>query len=55
VPIEDVAEFEKQLLQLLHAKYPQALESIKAGKLTDDVTTALDSAATEVSARFSTK
>lgn len=55
VPIEDVAEFEKQLLQLLHAKYPQALESIKAGKLTDDVTTTLDSAATEVSARFSTK
>lgn len=53
VPREQVAEFEKQLLQLLHAKYQDTvLEPIKAGKLTDDVTALLDRAAADVAARF---
>lgn len=53
VPRERVAEFERQLLQLLHAKYQDTvLEPIKAGKLTDDVTRQLEAAAADVAARF---
>ncbi|MDE6238882.1 MAG: F0F1 ATP synthase subunit alpha, partial [Muribaculaceae bacterium] len=53
VPAEKVAEFEKQLLQLLEAKYRQdVLEPIKAGKLTDDVTSKLTEAANQIAGQF---
>ena len=53
VPMEKVAEFEHQLLQLLHAKYQSdVLDPIKAGQLTDDVTAKLTQAASEVAARL---
>jgi F-type H+-transporting ATPase subunit alpha len=53
VPMTQVAEFEKQYLQLLHAKHADdVLAVISSGKLTDDVTEKLTSAAKEVSARF---
>ena len=49
VPIDKVADFEKQLLQLLHAKYQaDVLDVIKSGKLTDDATDKLTKAATDV-------
>ncbi len=35
VPVEKVAEFEKNFLQLMHAKHPEAMDAIRAiGKLT---------------------
>ena len=53
VPLDKVAEFEKQFLQLIHARHnDDVLKVIAAGKLTDDVTDKLTKAAAEVSARF---
>ncbi len=53
VPIEKVDEFEKQLLQLLEAKYrADVLDEIRAGKLTDDVTSKLTEAASLVAGQF---
>ncbi len=52
VPLDKVAEFEKLFLQLVHAKYPQAIEAILAGKLDDDVAEKLTSAAAEIAARY---
>jgi F-type H+-transporting ATPase subunit alpha len=53
VPMAKVAEFEKQYLQLLHAKHADdVLAVIASGKLTDDATAKLEAAAAEVSARF---
>ncbi len=52
VLLDEVAEFEKSYLQLLHAKYQSALDEIAAGKLTDEVTATLTQAAKEVSGRF---
>ncbi len=53
VPVEKVADFEKQFLQLLHAKYADDVLAVLAqGKLTDEVQDKLKSAAQEVAARF---
>lgn len=52
VPEASVADFEKQFLQLMHAKHQDAIDTIAAGKLTDDVTAVLTSAAAEVASRF---
>ena len=53
VPADKVAEFEKQLLQLLGAKYREdVLDPIKAGKLTDDVTSKLTEAANQIAGQF---
>ena len=53
VPLDKVAEFEKQLLQLLHAKYQaDVLDVIASGKLTDDVTSKLKEAASQIAAQF---
>ena len=56
VPLDKVAEFEQQLLQLLHARnQADVLDPIKAGKLTDDVVAKLSEAAREVAARYGDK
>ena len=53
VPIEKVADFEKQFLQLLHAKYADDVLALLAqGKMTDEVSDKLKTAALEVVARF---
>ncbi len=53
VPIDKVAEFEKQLLQLLEAKYrADVLDPIRQGKLTDDVTAKLTEAANQIAGQF---
>jgi len=53
VPLDKVAEFEKQLLQLLNAKYrADVLDVIRSGLLTDDATAKLAQAAGDVAARF---
>ncbi|MDE6588206.1 MAG: F0F1 ATP synthase subunit alpha [Paramuribaculum sp.] len=53
VPADKVAEFEHLLLQLLHAKYQaDVLDQIKAGQLTDDVTSKLTDAAREIASRY---
>jgi len=53
VPVDKVAEFEEQFLQLLHARHQaDVLDVIGAGKLTDDVTDKLTAAANDVAGRF---
>ena len=54
VPLDKVPDFEKQLVQLLHAKYNDSvLAPIAAGKLDDDIKSKLTEAANEVSAQYS--
>jgi F-type H+-transporting ATPase subunit alpha len=53
VPLDQVAQFQKQLLQLLHARHKDDVLAVLAqGKLTDDVTDKLTAAAKEVAAQF---
>ncbi|MDN3641934.1 F0F1 ATP synthase subunit alpha [Lutimonas halocynthiae] len=52
VPVEKVKEFEKDYLHLLRAKHSDILETLKAGKLTDEVTDTLELVAKEISAKF---
>ena len=52
VPVKKVKEFEKDYLEFLRAKHSDILETLKAGKLTDEVTDTLEKVAKEVSAKF---
>lgn len=53
VPMDKVAEFQKQFLQLLHARHQaDVLDQIKAGQLTDDVTAKLRAAALEIAGQY---
>ena len=52
VPVESVKEFENDFLVFLRAKHAGVLETLKAGKLTDEVTDTLEKAAKEISAKF---
>ena len=53
VPVNKVKEFEKDYLEYLNAKHRDTLDTLKAGKLTDEVIDTLRDAAKEVSAKFS--
>jgi len=52
VPVDKVKEFEKDYLQYLNAKHRDTLDTLKAGKLTDEVIATLTSAAKEVSLKY---
>lgn len=52
VPVEKVKEFESDYIEYLNAKHRNALDTLKAGKLTDEVIDILTSAAKEVSAKY---
>ena len=52
VPVEKVKEFEKDYLAYLDAKHRDTLDTLKAGKLTDEVTDTLTAAAKEISAKY---
>ena len=52
MPLDKVAEFEKNFLQLMHAKHPDTMEAIRQGKLDDDVTAVLTEAAAETAAAY---
>ncbi|REE83707.1 F-type H+-transporting ATPase subunit alpha [Lutibacter oceani] len=52
VPVEKVKEFESDFIQYLNAKHRGTLDTLKAGKLTDEVIDTLTSAAKEVSAKY---
>ncbi|MGB8374637.1 MAG: F0F1 ATP synthase subunit alpha [Salegentibacter sp.] len=52
VPVDKVREFERDYLEYLDAKHRDVLDTLKAGKLTDEVTDTLTSAAKEVSAKY---
>jgi len=52
VPVEKVKEFEKDYIDFLNAKHKDALNTLKDGKLTDEVIATLENVAKEVSAKF---
>ena len=52
VPVDKVREFEKDYLAYLDAKHRDVLDTLKAGKLTDEVTDTLTAAAKEISAKY---
>ncbi|HCE56033.1 MAG TPA: F0F1 ATP synthase subunit alpha, partial [Lutibacter sp.] len=52
VPVEKVKEFERDYLAYLNAKHRDALDLLKAGKLTDEVIDTLTIAAKEISAKY---
>jgi F-type H+-transporting ATPase subunit alpha len=52
VPVEKVKEFESDYLSYLNSKHRDVLDQLKAGKLTDEITDALTSAAKEIAAKY---
>ena len=52
VPVNKVKEFERNYLEYLNAKHRDTLDTIKSGKLTDDVIDVLTNAAKEISAQY---
>jgi len=52
VPVNKVKEFEKDYLSYLNAKHRDALDTLKAGKLTDEVIAVLEKVAEDISAKY---
>ncbi|MCF4100675.1 F0F1 ATP synthase subunit alpha [Gillisia sp. M10.2A] len=52
VPVDRVKEFEGEYLEYLNVKHRDVLDTLKAGKLTDEVTDTLTAAAKELSAKY---
>ncbi len=52
VPVNKVKEFEANYLEYLNAKHRDTLNTIKSGKLTDEVIDVLTNAAKEISAQY---
>ncbi len=52
VPVERVKEFEEEFVGFLDAKHRDMLDTLKAGKLTDEVTATLEKVAAELSAKY---
>ncbi len=52
VPVNKIKEFEKDYLELLNAKHRGTLDTLKAGKLTDEVIDTLTSVAKDLSSRY---
>ena len=52
VPVEKIKEFEIEFLSFMRNKYAAELTSLKAGKLTDEVIKAIESAAAEISSKY---
>ncbi|MFT5750900.1 MAG: F-type H+-transporting ATPase subunit alpha [Dokdonia sp.] len=52
VPVKKIKEFEKDYLEFLNAKHRDVLDTLKAGKLTDEVTDTLAAVAKDLSAKY---
>ena len=52
VPVNKVKEFERKYIDFLNAKHKKTMETIKSGKLTDDVIGVLTKAAYELSSTY---
>ena len=52
VPVNEIKNFERQYLQTLQKMYPQILQGLKAGKLTDDIIDVLNTVAQETAEHF---
>ena len=52
VPVERVKEFENEYLEVLNAKHRNILDTLKAGKLTDEVTDTLTTVAKDLAKNY---
>ncbi len=52
VPVEKVKEFERNYLEFLKTKHRDTLDTLKAGKLTDEAIATLEAVAKEISANY---
>lgn len=52
VPVDKVKEFEVEYLQQLEQRYPEVLKGLKAGKLDDEITSALEKVAKELAGKY---
>lgn len=52
VPIEKIKEFERDYIELLNAKHRDTLDTLKAGKLTDETIDVLTTVAKDLSSRY---
>jgi F-type H+-transporting ATPase subunit alpha len=52
VPVNKVREFEADFLTYMRSKHPDVLNDLKAGKLDDKITGAIENAAKEISAKY---
>lgn len=52
VPVERVREFEKEFLAFMGDKHQETLDTLKAGKLTDEAKTTLETVASELTAKY---
>ena len=52
VPVEKVKEFERDYLELLNAKHRDTLDTLKEGKLTDEVIDTLTNVAKDLTAQY---
>ena len=52
VPVDKVKEFERDFLEFMNAKHRKVLDTLKAGKLTDEVTETLTSVCKDLSSKY---
>ena len=52
VPVDKIKEFERDYLEMLNVKHRDTLDSLKAGKLTDETIDVMTSVAKDLSAKF---
>ena len=52
VPVDKVKEFEKDYLEFLNAKHRDVLDTLKSGKLTDEVTDTLTAVCKDLSSKY---
>jgi F-type H+-transporting ATPase subunit alpha len=52
VPVEKVREFETEFLSYMTNKHQDILDALKSGKLDDNITSTLENAATELTAKY---
>ena len=52
VPVDKIKEFEKKFLDLMNLKHRKTLDTIKKGKLTDDVLSTLESVAADLASSY---
>ena len=52
VPVNKIKEFESEFISFLHAKHQDTLDSLAAGKLTDEIKSTIEKVATDLSQKY---
>ena len=52
VPVKQVREFQTEFLSFMSAKHQDTLDALRTGKLTDEIISVIESAASELTAKY---